>query len=123
MITKGDAMRDRSQAGTAQMPDGWRSSPAAVAGSARRSASALAAQGATVAVNYHRNAAAADETVAGIVAAGGSAKAYAASVADPDACATMVEAVLADFGPVDILVCNAGIASRGTRSRTPTRRR
>jgi 3-oxoacyl-[acyl-carrier protein] reductase len=73
----------------------------------------LAAQGATVAVNYRRDAEAAHETVAAISAAGGTAKAYAASVDDADACAAMAAAVLDDFGAVDILVCNAGIASRG----------
>jgi len=73
----------------------------------------LAAQGATVAVNYRSDAEAAAETVAAIEAAGGSAKAYAASVAAADDCAALVAAVVADFGGIDILVCNAGIASRG----------
>lgn len=73
----------------------------------------LAAQGATVAVNYRRDADAAAETVAAIEAAGGVAKAYAASVDDPAACAAFVDAVLVDFGGIDILVCNAGIASKG----------
>ncbi len=73
----------------------------------------LAAEGAAVAVNYRRDREAADETVASIVAAGGQARAYAASVEDPEADAAMVDAVLADFGYVDLLVCNAGIASRG----------
>jgi NAD(P)-dependent dehydrogenase (short-subunit alcohol dehydrogenase family) len=73
----------------------------------------LAAQGAAVAVNYRRDVEAADATVAGIRAAGGSASAYRASVDDANADAVMVDAVLADFGHIDILVCNAGIASRG----------
>jgi 3-oxoacyl-[acyl-carrier protein] reductase len=73
----------------------------------------LAAQGATVAVNYRSDAEAAAETVAAIEAAGGSAKAYAASVDAADDCAALVAAVVADFGGIDILVCNAGIASRG----------
>ena len=73
----------------------------------------LAAHGATVAVNYRRDRAAAEETVAGIHAAGGSAAAYEASIDDAEADRTMVEAVLADFGHIDILVLNAGIASRG----------
>ena len=50
----------------------------------------LAAHGATVAVNYRRDADSAAATVAAIAAAGGSAKAYPASVDEPDACATMV---------------------------------
>ena len=73
----------------------------------------LAGQGATVAVNYRRDADAAGETVAAIEASGGRAAAYGASVDDVDAMASMVEAITADLGPVDLLVCNAGIASRG----------
>jgi NAD(P)-dependent dehydrogenase (short-subunit alcohol dehydrogenase family) len=73
----------------------------------------LAAHGATVAVNYRRDADAAAETVGAITAAGGSAAAYGASVDDPEQCQSMVDEVIADFGGVDILVCNAGIASRG----------
>ena len=73
----------------------------------------LAAHGATVAVNYHRDRAAAEETVAEIHAAGGSAAAYEASIEDAEADRLMVDAVLADFGHIDILVLNAGIASRG----------
>jgi 3-oxoacyl-[acyl-carrier protein] reductase len=73
----------------------------------------LAAEGAAVAVNYHRDQTSADQTVADIEAAGGVARAYQASVDDPDACAAMVASVVADFGGLDTLVCNAGIASRG----------
>lgn len=73
----------------------------------------LAAQGASVAVNYRRDREAAEETVAAITAAGGIAKAYEGSVDDAEAVASMVDHVVADFGFVDILVCNAGIASRG----------
>ena len=73
----------------------------------------LAAAGATVAVNYRRDAVAAAETVAAIEAAGGRARVYAASVDDADAMDTMVRSIRTDLGPVDLLVCNAGIASRG----------
>lgn len=73
----------------------------------------LAAEGAAIAVNYRRGADEARATVAAIEAAGGVAKAYAASIDDPDQDAAMVSGVIADFGFVDILVCNAGIASRG----------
>lgn len=73
----------------------------------------LARHGATVAVNYRKDAQAAAETVAAIIDAGGRARAYAASVDDADAVASMVKAVVDDFGYVDLLVCNAGIASRG----------
>lgn len=73
----------------------------------------LAAAGATIAVNYVRDAEAAADTVATITAAGGSAQAYQAAVEDEAACAAMVDQVLTDFGGIDILICNAGIASRG----------
>jgi NAD(P)-dependent dehydrogenase (short-subunit alcohol dehydrogenase family) len=73
----------------------------------------LAASGASVAVNYRRDADSAHATVDAIVAAGGVAKAYLASVDDAAADAAMVEQVVADLGPVDLLVCNAGIASQG----------
>lgn len=73
----------------------------------------LAADGAVVAVNYRRDEASAEEAVQAIEAAGGSARAYAASVDDNDQNAEMVAAIEADLGPIGILVNNAGIASRG----------
>jgi len=73
----------------------------------------LAANGATVAVNYRRDRDAAEETVAAIHTAGGFAVSYAASVDDAYADRVMVEAAIADLGHIDILVLNAGIASRG----------
>jgi len=73
----------------------------------------LAEAGADVAVNYTRGEEAAAETVAAIEALGRQAKAYRASVADEAACAAMVASIEADFGPMSILINNAGIASRG----------
>jgi len=73
----------------------------------------LADHGAAIAVNYRRDEAAARATVEAIVDAGGKANAYAASIDDPAQDEAMVEAVLGDFGFVDILVNNSGIASRG----------
>lgn len=73
----------------------------------------LAASGAAVAVNFRRDTEAAADTVAAIESNGGVARAYAASVDDADAMQAMVEQITADLGPVDLLVCNAGIASRG----------
>ena len=73
----------------------------------------LAAEGAAVAVNYRRDEDAALATVDAIRAAGGTARAYQASVDDAEQDARMVENVLADFGYVDLLVNNGGIASRG----------
>jgi 3-oxoacyl-[acyl-carrier protein] reductase len=73
----------------------------------------LAAEGATIAVNYRRDRESADETVAAIEAAGGNARAYEASVDDPSASAAMIDAIVAELGGLDLLVCNAGIASKG----------
>ena len=53
------------------------------------------------------------ETVAEIGKLGRRAGAYAASVDDHEQCEGMVRAVIADFGHVDILINNAGNASRG----------
>jgi NAD(P)-dependent dehydrogenase (short-subunit alcohol dehydrogenase family) len=74
---------------------------------------ALAEDGADIAVNYRRDAEAAAETVAAVEKLGRRAKAYAASVDSYEQDQAMVEAVLADFGHIDILINNAGIASRG----------
>lgn len=82
-------------------------------GIGRGIALALARAGADIAVNYTRDGEAAAETVAGVIALGRKAKAYQASVADEAASAAMVAAIEADFGPMSILINNAGIASRG----------
>lgn len=82
-------------------------------GIGRGIALALARAGADVAVNYRRDAEAAAEVVAKILAMGRKAKAYHAPVDDYDACAMMVASVAADFGGLSILINNAGIASRG----------
>jgi NAD(P)-dependent dehydrogenase (short-subunit alcohol dehydrogenase family) len=74
---------------------------------------ALAEAGAAVAVNYRRDEGAAFETVAEIEKAGGRAKAYRASVDTLEDVASMMKAIEADFGGLDILINNAGIASRG----------
>jgi NAD(P)-dependent dehydrogenase (short-subunit alcohol dehydrogenase family) len=82
-------------------------------GIGRAIALALAEAGADVAVNYRRDEAAAQETVNEIQAMGRKAKAYSASVENFDEDQAMVAEVLKDFGKVDILINNAGIASRG----------
>jgi NAD(P)-dependent dehydrogenase (short-subunit alcohol dehydrogenase family) len=73
----------------------------------------LAEDGADVAVNYRRDEEAALKTVADIEALGRRAVAYRASVESYDECSAMVAAALDDFDAIDILVHNAGIASRG----------
>lgn len=74
---------------------------------------ALAKDGATIAVNYRRDEDAAKETVAEIEKMGSKAKAYSASVEDWDQDVAMVDQIIKDFGHIDILINNAGIASRG----------
>lgn len=68
----------------------------------------LAADGLAVVVNYAGNTAAADETVAAIVAAGGRAFAAQADVADEIAVAAMFDRAEAEFGGVDVVVNSAG---------------
>jgi len=82
-------------------------------GIGRAIALALAEDGADVAVNYRQDETAAKETVAAIETLGRRARAYPAAVDVPDDCRRLVEAAVADFGCVDVLVNNAGIASRG----------
>ena len=74
---------------------------------------ALAEDGAAIAVNYRRDEEAARDTIAAIEKLGSTAKAYSASVEDWDQDQAMVEQVLSAFGRIDILINNAGIASRG----------
>jgi 3-oxoacyl-[acyl-carrier protein] reductase len=74
---------------------------------------ALAEDGADVAINYRKDADAAAETVAEVEKMGRRAVAYPATVGSFDECKQLADAVLGDFGFVDILINNAGIASRG----------
>lgn len=74
---------------------------------------ALAREGAAVAVNYAKDSNAANETVEIIRAAGGEARSYGADISDPDADASMLASINAELGSVDLLVNNAGVASRG----------
>ncbi len=74
----------------------------------------LAQAGADVAINYARSADAAAEVVAAIQALGRRAEAYQGDVSDYAQCEAMTASVLRDFGAVDILINNAGIASRGS---------
>jgi 3-oxoacyl-[acyl-carrier protein] reductase len=70
---------------------------------------ALAANGATVAINYLASEDDALATVDRLIREGGSAKAYPADVSDWAKAETLIRTVEADLGPIDILVNNAGI--------------
>ncbi len=82
-------------------------------GIGRAIALSLAEAGADVAVNYRRDEGAAAEVVTEIKKLGRKAKAYGASVENFDEDQALVADVLKDFGAIDILINNAGIASRG----------
>jgi 3-oxoacyl-[acyl-carrier protein] reductase len=74
---------------------------------------ALARHGAAVAVNYRRDAAAAEQLAAELTAASRSTRAFRASLESNEQIEDMVGAVIAELGPPDIVVNCAGVASRG----------
>jgi 3-oxoacyl-[acyl-carrier protein] reductase len=69
----------------------------------------LAGRGFAVAVNYRADRAGAEAVAASIAAGGGRALPVAADVSRADEAAAMVERVEAELGPLDALVCNAGL--------------
>ena len=69
----------------------------------------LGRRGASVVVNYNRNAAAAAEVVAAIEAEDGTAMAVQADVSDMSQAQALVKAGLDAYGRLDILVNNAGV--------------
>ena len=78
-------------------------------GIGREIALTLAEYGAAVIVNYNGSEEKARQVVAEIEAKGGVAEAVQCSVADFEACGTMIQDMLAKYGHIDILVNNAGI--------------
>ncbi len=84
----------------------------ATSGVGREIALSLAAEGASVAVNYRSSADDAAVLVGEIAAKGGKAKAYKADVADFAAVKSMVDEIVKDFGGLNILINNAGLALR-----------
>lgn len=85
-------------------------------GLGRAHALALAASGASVLVNdiAQGGKSPADDVAAEICSLGGRAAANAADVADWDAAGTLVDAAVATFGDLDLVVNNAGIFSFAT---------
>lgn len=77
-------------------------------GIGRAIAETLAANGATVVVNYNSSTAAAGEVIDTIEANGGKAMAVQADVSDFAAAQQLVKTTLDSYGQVDILVNNAG---------------
>jgi 3-oxoacyl-[acyl-carrier protein] reductase len=82
-------------------------------GIGRACAEALAAQGATVVVNYVKGEAAAKEVVDSIVAKGGKAESIGFDIADSAATEAAIEGIIKSHGRLDILIANAGIAIDG----------
>jgi enoyl-[acyl-carrier protein] reductase III len=76
-------------------------------GIGRTTAELLAREGASVVVNYRRNRQAAEEVVASIAQAGGTAFAVEADLASGEAIAALFEEVRRRFGALDVLVANA----------------
>jgi NAD(P)-dependent dehydrogenase (short-subunit alcohol dehydrogenase family) len=81
-------------------------------GIGRATAVLFATEGASVAVADIDDRAAA-QTVASIVAADGIGRSYPVDVTDPGSTERMVAAVVGDFGRIDVLFNNAGIAGVG----------
>jgi NAD(P)-dependent dehydrogenase (short-subunit alcohol dehydrogenase family) len=84
----------------------------ATSGVGREIALCLAAEGAGIAVNYRSSSADAETLVGEIAAKGGRAKAYRADVAEFAAVKGMVADIVRDFGGINILINNAGLAQR-----------
>ena len=72
-------------------------------------AKALGAQGAAVVVNYASSRSGAEAVVAEIVAAGGQATAVQADISKSAEAQALVEAAIAAYGRLDILVNNSGV--------------
>jgi 3-oxoacyl-[acyl-carrier protein] reductase len=68
-----------------------------------------AAEGARVAVHYHRSAAAAERTLERVRGTGGEALSFSADVADGEQAEALVGQVIERFGRLDALVNNAGL--------------
>jgi 3-oxoacyl-[acyl-carrier protein] reductase len=82
-------------------------------GIGRACSEVLAAQGATVVVNYVKGEAAARSVVEGIAAGGGKGDVAGFDVADTKAVDASIEEIIKRHGKIDILVANAGISIDG----------
>ena len=83
-------------------------------GIGRATALLLARRGCAVCVNYTARPESAEAVVSAIKADGGRAIAFSADVGERDAVTSMIEHVTSEFGPVTILINNAGISQSAT---------
>src|SRR5258705_6469465 len=83
--------------------------PGASRGIGAAIAKALAAEGASVVVNYASSKAGADKVVAAITAAGGKAVAVGGDVSKAAEAKGIVDAAIKNYGRLDILVNNSGV--------------
>jgi L-rhamnose 1-dehydrogenase len=72
-------------------------------------AAGFAADGDHVIINHDGDSAQANETLEQIQASGGSAQVIEADVAQAEQVRALVDAVVAEHGAIDVLVCNAGV--------------
>src|SRR6202790_1552710 len=72
-------------------------------------AKSLAAEGASVVVNYASSKAGADKVVAAIIAAGGKAVAVGGDVSKAEEAQGIVDAAIKNYGRLDVLVSNSGV--------------
>ena len=77
-------------------------------------AKSLAAEGASVVVNYASSKAGADKVVAGITKAGGKAVAVGGDVSKAAEAQGIIDAAVKNYGHLDILVNNSGVYEFGT---------
>ncbi|WP_145805207.1 SDR family NAD(P)-dependent oxidoreductase [Kribbella amoyensis] len=68
----------------------------------------FAEAGAAVALHYHANEDGARHTLNAVTTAGGTGSVHQADLANPDSANALVDAVLAKYGRIDVLVNNAG---------------
>ncbi len=81
-------------------------------GIGRAIAVGLAGRGMGIAINYHANRSAAEEAAALVEQAGGRALLVQADVAQDEDRARLLQQTVAELGPVDLLVNNAGVAPK-----------
>ncbi len=94
-------------------PDGSALVTGASRGIGAAIAKALAREGWPVGVNYRSDSEAADAVVEEITSAGGRARALQGDVSDPDTADALFKALEEEFGPVLVLVNNAGVRADG----------